>query len=225
MRTKNKMVRAFLISTFAGTIASCFTIPVSNRYCQTIFQESGTGRGYIRCKASALLSSASETDHDKIKSPSKPKKLTPEAEELEHCLKTKGETGKLIVAQTAPSVRVAFSELFGKAPGDFAPGLLVASLKALGFDIVLDTNTAADLTICEEGTELLHRISLRKERCTGEEGKKSEPSLLEGTEIEGPLPLFTSCCPGWMNFIAKKSPELVPYVSSCKSPHMMLGAM
>ncbi len=149
-------------------------------------------------------------------------KLTPEVKELEDILKHKQETGKLLVAQTAPSVRVAFSELFGEEPGMYSSGILVASLKALGFDIVLDTNTGADLTICEEGTELLRRITLRQERPMKE---MEDPSFPVTSEIDNPLPLFTSCCPGWMNFIAKENPELIPYVSSCKSPHMMLGAM
>jgi iron-only hydrogenase group A len=145
-----------------------------------------------------------------VTEPQKQEKLTPEAAELADVLKAK-EIGtssyKYIVAQTAPSVRIAFSELFGHEPGAFKADLLVASLKAIGFDLVLDTNTAADLTICEEGTELLKRILER------EDGKETS------------LPLFTSCCPGWMNLVSKTAPEMIPYLSTCKSPHMMYGAV
>jgi iron-only hydrogenase group A len=148
-------------------------------------------------------------------------KLTPEAQELEDILFEKEKGGKLIVAQTAPSVRVAVSELFQEPPGAFSPSVLVASLKALGFDVVLDTNTAADLTICEEGTELLHRILLREERRKSAE----DPSFNEAINTDEPLPLFTSCCPGWMNYLQKSNPELTPFISSCKSPHLMYGAM
>jgi iron only hydrogenase large subunit-like protein len=86
--------------------------------------------------------------------------------------------------------RVAISEEFGLGPGAFSSGILVAALKELGFDLVLDTNTAADICICEEGTELLHRIV---------EQQKRAKTLKFGEDKPGPepLPLFTSCCPGW----------------------------
>ena len=88
----------------------------------------------------------------------------------------------------------------------------MAALKKLGFDLVLDTNTAADLCIMEEGTELLHRLKAKAElKPFGEGGRNA-------------LPMFTSCCPGWLQLIEKSEPELAPYVSSCKSPHMMYGA-
>jgi NADH-quinone oxidoreductase subunit G len=148
-------------------------------------------------------------------------KLTPEAQELEDILRGKEKRGKLIVAQTAPSVRVAVSELFQEPPGAFSPSVLVASLKALGFDVVLDTNTGADLTICEEGTELLHRILDREERRKTME----DPSFNKAINTDKPLPLFTSCCPGWMNYLQKSNPELISFISSCKSPHLMYGAM
>jgi len=143
--------------------------------------------------------------------PKKKEKVTPEATELTQVFEEKelGESQyKYVVAQTAPSVRIAFSEVFGKEPGAFKADLLVSSLKAIGFDLVLDTNTAADLTICEEGQELLERIMAREEaKETGEIPAK-------------PLPLFTSCCPGWMKLVQKSAPELNPYISTCKSPHM-----
>ena len=111
---------------------------------------------------------------------------------------------RLKVAAVAPSVRVAISEEFDLPPGKVSMGQIVAGLKQLGFDFVFDTNFAADLTIMEEGTELLSRL-------------KKEPGA-------GPLPMFTSCCPGWINLVEKSYPELIPNLSSCKSPQGMMGA-
>jgi iron-only hydrogenase group A len=152
----------------------------------------------------------------------KAEKLTKEAEELLEVLEAKanGDADRfgLVVAQVAPSVRVAIPEEVGMEPGSLLNGKLVAALKKLGFDIVLDTNTAADLTICEEGTELLHRLQARVNN-NQEDAKFGEGD--PGPEL---MPLFTSCCPGWMNMVEKTAPELAPYVSTCKSPHMMYGA-
>ena len=112
--------------------------------------------------------------------------------------------------------RVAISEEYGLPPNAYTPGHLVAALKAAGFDLVLDTNTAADLTIMEEGTELLRRLQAQidNRNC----GLDNNPS-------PDPLPLFSSCCPGWLNFVEKGDPELAQYISSCKSPHMMYGSV
>lgn len=107
-----------------------------------------------------------------------------------------------VVVQTAPAVRVALGEEFGWEPGTITTGKLVAALKRLGFNKVFDTNFTADLTIIEEGNELLQRIK-------------------EG----GALPMLTSCSPGWINYIEKFYPELLPHVSSCKSPQQMFGAL
>lgn len=111
------------------------------------------------------------------------------------------------------SQRVGIPEEFGLKPGDISTGQLVAALKEIGFDLVLDTNTAADLTIMEEGTELLHRIKAR----TDADGTTA---LDNPNALESPLPMFTSCCPGWMAFIEKSEPELAPFISTCKSPHV-----
>ena len=145
----------------------------------------------------------------------KAEKLTKEAQELIDAFSAAGKGGgqKLLVAQVAPSVRVGIGEDFGLEPNEMTSGQLVAGLRKLGFDVVLDTNSAADLTIMEEGTELLQRLSKK----------------IDGLEPEGPsshtMPLFTSCCPGWMNLVEKSNPELAPYISTCKSPHMMYGAI
>jgi len=109
---------------------------------------------------------------------------------------------KHVVVQTAPAVRVAISEPFGELPGTIATGQMVAALRRLGFDRVFDTNFTADLTIMEEGTELIERIN-------------------KG----GVLPLLTSCSPGWIKFIEHFYPELLENVSSCKSPQQMFGAI
>lgn len=104
----------------------------------------------------------------------------------------------------ASSHRVALGEEFGLPPSGLNVGQLVAALRQLGFDLVLDVNTAADLTICEEGTELLQRL---------QSGKSYD------------MPLFTSCCPGWMTLVEKSMPELADSISTSKSPHMMYGAV
>lgn len=107
-----------------------------------------------------------------------------------------------VVVQTAPAVRVALGEEFGMPIGSRVTSNMIASLRRLGFKKVFDTDTAADLTIMEEGTELLHRIK-------------------EG----GKLPLITSCSPGWIKFCEHNYPEFLDNLSSCKSPHEMFGAV
>ncbi|KAG2454193.1 hypothetical protein HYH02_001228 [Chlamydomonas schloesseri] len=129
---------------------------------------------------------------------------------LEELDKPKEGGRKILIAQVAPAVRVAISEAFGLAPGAISPGKLAAGLRALGFDQVFDTLFAADLTIMEEGTELLHRL---------------KEHLEQHPHSDEPLPMFTSCCPGWIGMMEKSYPELIPFVSSCKSPQMMMGAM
>lgn len=109
---------------------------------------------------------------------------------------------KIVIVSTSPSVRVALGEEFGLPKGAFVQGKMVALLRALGVDYVLDTNFAADLTIVEEASELLARIK-------GENDK--------------PLPQFTSCCPAWVKFAETYYPELLPHVSTAKSPIGMQG--
>ena len=110
--------------------------------------------------------------------------------------------GKFIVVQTAPAVRAALGEEFGMKIGTAVTGKMVAALKRLGFDKVYDTNFAADLTIMEEATELLGRI-----------------------KNGGTLPMITSCSPGWVNYAEYFYGDLLPHLSSCKSPHEMFGAI
>nr|WNF20737.1 hydrogenase [synthetic construct] len=119
-------------------------------------------------------------------------------------------TRKHVCVQVAPAVRVAIAETLGLAPGATTPKQLAEGLRRLGFDEVFDTLFGADLTIMEEGSELLHRLT---------EHLEAHPHSDE------PLPMFTSCCPGWIAMLEKSYPDLIPYVSSCKSPQMMLAAM
>lgn len=109
---------------------------------------------------------------------------------------------KHVVVQVAPSVRVSIGDAFGLDPGAIVTGQMVTALKMLGFDKVFDTNFGADLTIMEEGAEFIHRV-----------------------QNGGVLPMMTSCSPGWVNFIEKHYPELLPHVSSAKSPMSMFGAI
>ncbi len=123
-----------------------------------------------------------------------------------------------LIAQTAPAVRVAIAEAVGLPPGTVSPGQLVAGLKALGFAKVYDVTLGADLTICEEAMELLDRLQASVTAAGGKDGGAGASS-----PAAAPLPLLTSCCPGWVGLVEKSYPELVPHLSTCRSPHMMLG--
>ena len=107
-----------------------------------------------------------------------------------------------VVVQTAPAVRAALGEEFGNPIGTRVTGKMAAALRRLGFNKVFDTNWAADLTIMEEGHELLHRI-----------------------QNNGVLPMITSCSPGWVRYCEFNHPDFIPNLSSCKSPHQMFGAI
>ncbi len=109
---------------------------------------------------------------------------------------------KYVVVQTAPAIRSALGEEFGMSKGTRVTGKMVAALRRLGFDKVFDTDFTADLTIMEEGTELINRLQ------SGEN-----------------LPLMTSCCPGWVKFIEHFYPDMLDNLSTCKSPHQMEGAL
>ena len=109
---------------------------------------------------------------------------------------------KIVVCQVAPSVRVALGEEVGLAPGSIVTGKMVAGLKAMGFDKVFDTNFSADLTIMEEGHEFIDRL-----------------------QHGGVLPMVTSCSPGWVNMCELKYPDLLPHLSTAKSPQGMFGAV
>lgn len=109
---------------------------------------------------------------------------------------------KHVIAQVAPSIRVSIGEEFGHKAGGEWTGQLVTALRRLGFDRIYDTDFTADLTIIEEGHELLHRV-----------------------KNGGTLPMMTSCCPGWINYAEQQHPEMLDHLSTCKSPQQMFGAL
>ena len=125
-----------------------------------------------------------------------------EKEEIDRVWEAINDPDLHVIVQTAPAVRVSIGEEFGMEPGSISTGKLVASLRRLGFDQVFDTDFTADLTIIEEGNELLERI-----------------------QNGGVLPMITSCSPGWINYIEQYYPDLLPHLSSCKSPQQMFGAL
>jgi NADH-quinone oxidoreductase subunit G len=127
--------------------------------------------------------------------------LTPRPE-TDAVWKALDDPNSVVVAQLAPAVRVGLGESFGMAAGSINTGQAVAALKALGFDKVYDTSFAADMTVLEESTEFLGRV-----------------------EKGGPLPIFTSCCPAWVKFAEQYYPDLLPNLSSCKSPQQMFGSV
>ena len=125
-------------------------------------------------------------------------------EEMKRVLKDKKKSGKILTCQFAPAIRINTAEALGVKPGEISTGKIITALKQLGFDYVFDTNFGADLTIVEEATELLHRIN------------DPENSV---------FPMLTSCCPAWVNYIEKSRPDLIPNLSSCRSPLAMLSSV
>lgn len=115
---------------------------------------------------------------------------------------------KTVIVQTAPAVRVAIGEEFGYEPGTIVTGKLASALRKLGFDYVFDTDFAADLTIMEEGSELLERL---QRFLSGDKGVK--------------LPILTSCCPAWVNFFEHQFPDMLDLPSSARSPQQMFGSI
>ncbi len=125
-----------------------------------------------------------------------------EREQIHEFLAAVADPNKVVVTQIAPAVRLAIAEAFGNGDGQLRMEQLVSGLKMLGFDHVLNTNFAADLTIMEEAHELLERIS-----------------------GHGALPMFSSCCPAWVRFAEVFYPEYLGHLSTCKSPQQMFGAL
>ena len=125
-----------------------------------------------------------------------------EKEEIHDVINALNDSTKHVIVQTAPAIRASLGEEFGMPIGTRVTGKMVAALKLIGFDKVYDTNFAADLTIMEEGYEFINRL-----------------------QNDGVLPMITSCSPGWINYAEKYYPEVLDHLSSCKSPHMMFGAM
>jgi len=125
-----------------------------------------------------------------------------EREDLEKVWEALNDPGKHVIIQTAPSIRATIGEEFGMPIGSLVTGRMVAALRRLGFNKVFDDCFGADLVVIEEGTELIHRL-----------------------QNGGPLPQFTSCCPGWLRLCLLFYPELIPHLSSVKSPQQCFGAL
>lgn len=125
-----------------------------------------------------------------------------EVNNISKVLRAINDKEKVVIVQTAPAIRAALGEEFGLEPGTSVTGKMVSALRELGFDKVFDTDFAADLTIMEEASEFIERI-----------------------KNNGPLPMITSCCPGWINFLEHNFTDLIDNPSSCKSPHEMFGAI
>lgn len=180
------MVQRVPLSPYCDTISVVSTSSSSRRLTNGLFsvsrQRKHVGKAYAVTEAEHIQSILSDMEDKK---------------------------NKVMIAQVAPAVRVSIGEEFGLEPGTPVVGKLVSALRELGFDYVFDVATGADLTIMEEGSELIHRIV----------------DALEKKPDAQPLPMFSSCCPGWVDFVEKSSPELIPYVSTAKSPHMMQGAV
>lgn len=131
-----------------------------------------------------------------------------EKDHIEQVYAALADPTKHVIVQTAPAIRAALGECFGLAPGTPVTGRMSAALHRLGFDAVFDTNFTADLTILEEGTELLMRL---------------KSALVDQQPVA--LPQYTSCCPGWIKFAEYFHPEILPNLSSAKSPQQMFGAL
>lgn len=124
---------------------------------------------------------------------------TPHWHEVLHTLDSRR---RISAVQVAPATRIAISEEFGMKPGTISTGRMINALRELGFDYVFDTNFAADLTVMEEASEFLQRLKTQQH-----------------------LPLFTSCCPGWVNWVEINRPDIIPHLSTTKSPQQMHGAL
>lgn len=128
--------------------------------------------------------------------------------QFEEVLRYLADSSKTVVVQTAPAVRTALGKDFGFDPGTLVTGKMVTALRKLGFNYVFDTDFAADVTIMEEGTELLGRLG----------------AYLKGdTEVK--IPMMTSCCPGWVNFMEQHYPQLLDSLSTTRSPQQIFGAI
>lgn len=187
------------------------------RRCETMCNEvqtcgvlSGINRGFTAVVAPAF-------EQDLIKSPCTfcgqcvavcPTGALTERDYTNRVIRALADPTKTVIVQTAPAVRVALGEEFGLPAGTIVTGKMVAALRRLGFDKVFDTDFAADLTIMEEGTEFLDRLT---RHLNGDKSVK--------------LPILTSCCPGWVNFFEYNFPDMKDIPSTAKSPQQMFGAI
>jgi NADH-quinone oxidoreductase subunit G/NADP-reducing hydrogenase subunit HndD len=191
VRDPNKCILCGRCVRFCADKQTCAVYTFANRGFSSIVTPAfGKGLGEVHCTLCGQCSSICPVGAITVK------------DDTEHVLDAINDPEKVVIVQTAPSVRVALGEMFGDAPGSIVTGKMVAGLKRLGFDKVLDTNFTADVTIMEEATEFLHRL---------ESGKD--------------MPMITSCSPGWINFLEMFYPELIHHHSTCKSPQQIFGAL
>ncbi|MBN2144026.1 MAG: iron hydrogenase small subunit [Candidatus Aureabacteria bacterium] len=159
---------------FKSTVMPAFNLPIQDSVCINC------GQCTLFCPTAALM----------------------EKDSTEEVWKNLHDPEKTVIVQIAPAVRVAIGEAFGLPPGTDKTGATVTALRMLGFDVIFDTQFSADLTIMEEGHELIERI-----------------------KQNGKLPMFTSCCPGWVKFCEHFHPDFLDNISTCKSPQQMMGAL
>lgn len=133
--------------------------------------------------------------------------LTSNTSAVERLTEDLADPDKIVIVNTAPAVRAALGEEFGMAPGESVTGKMASALRKIGFDYVFDTDFAADVTIMEEASELAQRLE----------------KYLKGESV--PMPLMTSCCPAWVNFIETQYPQYLDLPSSARSPQQMFGAI
>ncbi len=196
VRNMNKCIRCRRCETACNVIQSVGALSAVNRgfdsVVSTAFDRAISHTNCIHCgQCVAICPTGALTEHSHIAD----------------VLKAIADPTKVVIVQTAPSVRVGLGKDFGYA-GQLVTGKMVTALRQLGFDYVFDTDFTADLTIMEEGTELLERL---------------ESHLKGDAKVE--FPLMTSCCPGWVGFVEKHYPELLPHLSTAKSPQQMFGAV
>ncbi|MEI7596657.1 MAG: NADH-dependent [FeFe] hydrogenase, group A6 [Bacteroidota bacterium] len=177
---------------------------------QTVGALSGIGRGFDAVVATAF---EMNLDHSVCTYCGQCVSVCPtgaltEVDDSNRVIRALADPTKTVIVQTAPAVRAALGEEFGMPAGTLVTGKMVAALRRLGFNYVFDTDFAADLTIMEEGTELLDRLS---KYLSGDKKVK--------------LPILTSCCPAWVSFFEKQFPDLLDIPSSAKSPQQMFGAI
>jgi iron only hydrogenase large subunit-like protein/ferredoxin len=131
-----------------------------------------------------------------------------------------------VAIQLAPAVMVSLSEELGGSPGALSPGRLVSALKAAGFSFVFDTGVAADVTAVEEAAELVARLRAAMTAAT-DRGGEGDGTTTTAPHAPGPLPLLSSCCPGWVGMVERSggAARLVPHLSTTRSPHIVLGGV
>ncbi|MDR1546715.1 MAG: [FeFe] hydrogenase, group A [Deltaproteobacteria bacterium] len=191
VRDPNKCILCGRCVRFCSDKQTCSVYTFANRgFSSTVTPAFGKGLGDVKCALCGQCSVICPTGAITVK------------DDTDKVLDAINDPDKVVIVQTAPATRVALGELFGADTGTIVTGKMVAALKRIGFDVVLDTNFTADVTILEEATEFLNRFKENRD-----------------------MPMITSCSPGWINFMEMFYPELVQHHSSCKSPQQIFGAL